>query len=200
MKKTKSVAIIGEGETEWFYFESLRTTRRYPFKVQPGFPQHADISHFIKMAESYARDNYDYVICLIDMDRLRSNPTEMGIYLKAKSEYAKKNRIIRFVETYPCTELWFLLHFLPVGTVRKYNSCDELLPELRRYIPGYEKSKKYLKRADLYRYLSQNGNLEVAKQNAAKLCELSKNNPEDNIAYSEIHKVFELLDKLNPLK
>ena len=39
----KSVAIIGEGETEWFYFESLRIARRYPFKLSPGFPQHADI-------------------------------------------------------------------------------------------------------------------------------------------------------------
>ncbi len=39
----KSIAIIGEGETEWFYFESLRIARRYPFKLSPGFPQHADI-------------------------------------------------------------------------------------------------------------------------------------------------------------
>ena len=34
----KSIAIIGEGETEWFYFESLRIARRYPFKLSPGFP------------------------------------------------------------------------------------------------------------------------------------------------------------------
>ena len=25
----KSIAIIGEGETEWFYFDSLRVTWRY---------------------------------------------------------------------------------------------------------------------------------------------------------------------------
>ena len=37
---TKSVAIIGEGETEWFYFDSLRVACRYPFKVAPDFPQH----------------------------------------------------------------------------------------------------------------------------------------------------------------
>ena len=30
---TKSIAIIGEGETEWFYFDSLRIACRYPFKV-----------------------------------------------------------------------------------------------------------------------------------------------------------------------
>ena len=40
---TKSIAIIGEGETEWFYFDSLRVACRYPFKVAPDFPQHSDV-------------------------------------------------------------------------------------------------------------------------------------------------------------
>ena len=48
----KSRAIIGEGETEWFYFESLRIARRYPFKLSPGFPQHADIEHIMKLAKA----------------------------------------------------------------------------------------------------------------------------------------------------
>jgi hypothetical protein len=34
----KSVAIIGEGETEWFYFESMRTFHHYSFKMAPDFP------------------------------------------------------------------------------------------------------------------------------------------------------------------
>ena len=35
MRRTvsKSIAIIGEGETEWFYFDSLRIARRFPFKT-----------------------------------------------------------------------------------------------------------------------------------------------------------------------
>ena len=48
----KSIAIIGEGETEWFYFDSLRVACRYPFKLSPGFPQHADIGHILKMAKA----------------------------------------------------------------------------------------------------------------------------------------------------
>ena len=50
---TKSIAIIGEGETEWFYFDSLRVACRYPFKVAPDFPQHSDIHHILKLIESY---------------------------------------------------------------------------------------------------------------------------------------------------
>ena len=38
----KSIAIIGEGETEWFYLESLRVAKRYPFQMKPTFPKHSD--------------------------------------------------------------------------------------------------------------------------------------------------------------
>ena len=58
---TKSIAIIGEGETEWFYFDSLRVACRYPFKVAPDFPQHSDINHILKLVESYLSKQYDSV-------------------------------------------------------------------------------------------------------------------------------------------
>lgn len=54
---TKSIAIIGEGETEWFYFDSLRIACRYPFKVAPDFPQHSDINHIFFMILI----NYKYI-------------------------------------------------------------------------------------------------------------------------------------------
>ena len=112
---TKSIAIIGEGETEWFYFDSLRIACRYPFKVAPDFPQHSDINHILKLVESYLNKQYDYIVCLFDMDRLYQFPSEMQQYQKAKKEYNKKKYAGRvlFIETNPCTEFWFLLHFLP---------------------------------------------------------------------------------------
>lgn len=67
----KSIAIIGVGETEWFYFDALRRARRFPFKVAPDFPLHADLPHMLKLAERYQSEVYDYVVCLIDMDRLK---------------------------------------------------------------------------------------------------------------------------------
>lgn len=87
---TKSIAIIGEGETEWFYFDSLRVACRYPFKVAPDFPQHSDIKHMLKLVESYLNKQYDYIVCLFDMDRLLQYSSEMQLYQKAKKEYSKK--------------------------------------------------------------------------------------------------------------
>lgn len=59
MAVKKCIAIIGEGETEWFYFDSLRIACRYPFKVAPDFPQHSDIIkiNYINKRKSLKYDN-----------------------------------------------------------------------------------------------------------------------------------------------
>lgn len=195
---SKSIAIIGEGETEWFYFDSLRVACRFPFKVAPDFPQHSDIHHVLKLVESYIEKQYDYVVCLFDMDRLYQFPSEMRLYQRAKKKYSAKKyaeRVI-FIETNPCTEFWFLLHFLPNVVCRRYDSYEQLLPELQKYMPEYEKTKRYFKRTNLYKFLTENGDLERAIQNSEKLCLLSEKTPGDLIAYSEVYKVIELLRTL----
>lgn len=186
----KSIAIIGEGETEWFYFDSLRIANRYPFKLLPGLPSHSDIGHILSLADRYIRERFDYVVCLIDMDRMKQIPVEMAKYQSAKR--SKQYKGVWFIETHPCTEFWFLLHFLPDLSKRKYNSCDEILPELQKYMPGYEKTKKYFRKMDLYCYLQKHGDIERAVRNGKLLSELSKANPEDEICYSEVYKVIEL--------
>ena len=193
---TKSVAFIGEGETEWFYFDSLRITCRYPFKVAPDFPQHSDIKHILKLVESYLnKQQYDFIVCLFDMDRLLQQPSEMRLYTNAKKKYGAKKYAgrVMFIETNPCTEFWFLLHFLPNVVCRQYESYEQLLPELQKHMPGYEKTKRYFIKTNLYKYLTEHGDLERAVQNSEKLCQLCQESPEDLKAYSEIHKVIELL-------
>ena len=193
---TKSVAIIGEGETEWFYFDSLRITCRYPFKVAPDFPQHSDIKHILKLVESYLnKQQYDFIVCLFDMDRLLQQPSEMRLYTNAKKKYGAKKYAgrVMFIEKNPCTEFWFLLHFLPNVVCRQYENYEQLLPELQKHMPGYEKTKRYFIKTNLYKYLTEHGDLERAVQNSEKLCQLCQESPEDLKAYSEIHKVIELL-------
>lgn len=60
-------------------------------------------------------------------------------------------------------------------------------------MPGYEKTKRYFIRTNLYRYLTENGDLKRAVVNSERICQLCKKSPEDLRAYSEIHKVIELL-------
>ena len=63
-------------------------------------------------------------------------------------------------------------------------------------MPGYEKTKRYFIRTNLYKYLTENGNLERAMLNSENLCQLSKESPEDLKAYSEVYRVIELLKNM----
>ena len=190
MAVKKSIAIIGEGETEWWYFDTLRIACRYKFKVAPDFPQHSDIPHMAKLAEDYVKRETDHVVCLVDMDRLLKVPAEMAAYQKLKK---KSSRNVIWIETNPCTEFWFLLHFLPQISTKHYETCEDVLPDLQRYMPGYEKTARYFRKNNLYKYLTEHGDLQRAIKHAKELTRLSESTPEDKIAYSQMHRVFELI-------
>jgi len=194
MAVKKSIAIIGEGETEWWYFETLRVACRYKFKVAPDFPQHSDIPHMAKLAEDYVKRETDYVVCLVDMDRLLRVPAEMDVYQRMKQ---KSPSNVIWIETNPCTEFWFLLHFLPQLTSKHYETYEDVLPDLQHYMPGYEKTARYFKKNNLYKYLTENGDLGRAIGYAEELTRLSEASPEDRIAYSQMHLVFELIKSMD---
>ena len=194
MAVKKSIAIIGEGETEWWYFETLRVACHFKFKVAPDFPQHSDIPHMAKLAEDYVKRETDYVVCLVDMDRLLKVPAEMATYQKLKK---KSSRNVIWIETNPCTEFWFLLHFLPQLSMKHYDSCEDVLPDLQHFMPDYEKTARYFRKNNLYNYLTEHGDLERAINYAKELSRLSEETPEDRIAYSQMHRVFELIASMN---
>lgn len=73
--------------------------------------------HMSKLVNDYVRRQYDYVVCLVDMDRLLAHPAEMETYKHLKS---KSDSCVMWVETNPCTEFWFLLHFLPSLAIRHF--------------------------------------------------------------------------------
>ena len=190
MAVKKSIAIIGEGETEWWYFETLRIACRYKFKVAPDFPQHSDIPHMAKLAEDYVKRETDYVVCLVDMDRLLRLPKEMATYQQLKKS---SSRNVIWIETNPCTEFWFLLHFLPQLSTKHYETYEDVLPDLQRYMPGYEKTARYFRKNNLYKYLTEHGDMQRAIGYAEELTRLSEATPEDKLAYSQMHRVFELI-------
>ena len=73
----KSIAIIGEGLTEYRYVDDMRTTERYRFSLVPGIPKHSDIDDIVNLAKERVNAGYDYVLCLIDMDVIESSHDKM---------------------------------------------------------------------------------------------------------------------------
>lgn len=195
------MVIIGEGETEWFFIDSLRLSRRYPFRLVPSFPLHTDIGHMQKLIMQYVCQGYDYIVCLVDMGRLSQKEAEMRKYKKARIEFSCKRYAgrVMFLESNPCTELWFLLHFLPDTPVRNYNDRKQLIEELRNYMPDYEKAERYLSRIKIQQYLEKHGDLALAERNAEQLCRIATQSEGNLMPYSEIYKLFNLLKEIMPM-
>lgn len=85
----KSIAIIGEGLTEYRYVDDMRTTERYRFSLVPGIPKHSDIDDIVNLAKERVTAGYDYVLCLIDMDVIEGNHDKMAHYRSLKKDNPK---------------------------------------------------------------------------------------------------------------
>lgn len=197
-RKTKSlppkfqVAIVGEGETEWFYFSNMRQHEKFGFKVVPGFPKHSDYKSIIQTARNKIDEGYDLVFCVLDLDRIITNATEEKGYNIEKSK-SKANKGIEFIETMPCIELWFLLHFLKNYSSKVYLDYNQVSMPLKNYIPGYEKTAKFLKPIRLYEYLNKNGNFDKANEFALRLEEEKEDSDNPLFNFTQINNLINRL-------
>ncbi len=188
-----SIAIVGEGATEWYYFDSLRTEKRYSFQVSPELPTHSDFASIFRSAEKLAIEGFDEVFCVLDLD-VFDNGDSIQKYKVKKNLLLKQYSNIHVFETMPCFELWFILHFKDYST-KFYNSSAELILELKRHLPEYEKKKTYFEKINLYKTLTDKGNLEKAITSAKRLCTEKAIDDNPKFSFTEVYEVLEKLDK-----
>lgn len=186
------MAIVGEGITEWYYFSSMRQAERFGFEVKPSIPKHSDFRSILESARRLAAQGYDYVFCVLDMDDLMKKPATLREYQREKARN-RQNRNILFIESMPCFELWFLLHFQKVYSARVYENFHQLKPELVKFLTDYEKSDAYFRKRNLYEFLQKEGSPETAKSHALQFLQDKEKNENPYFNYT---LVYEVLDKL----
>lgn len=199
-KLKHSVLILGEGPTEFYYFNSLRDIVK-GLTVKPDYPKHTSIKELEEKIENGIIDGYDRIFCVIDMDTKDVEP-EHTQYARLKKKYAKpvnkpKKGIyceVHFFETHRCTELSFLYYFR--YTARMYNDQSELLLDLNKQC-GYEKTIDFFKKSKgLHSYFEKRGGkLDTAISNAKHSMD-TKLADNRNYTYSELGRMIEELKKL----
>lgn len=188
----KSIAIIGEGQTEYRYVDDLRTTERYRFSLVPGIPKHPDIDDIVNLAKERVNEGYDYVLCLIDMDVIEGNHDKMAHYHSLK----KDNPKIIFVESSPCTEYWFLMHFMPGPSSKEYADYNAVAQELKKHIPDYDKTEAFFNKTHIYRELKERGDLAQAIELSRELDKLHTTEPEVYKSYTQMYKLFDIIREI----
>lgn len=139
-------AVLGEGITEQWYLQHLKEFKGYVYKISPSL--FADVG--IEKAEGHINrllnEGYDQVTFLTDYDTIVSQEKQ-AVFYRFVEKYAPVEEVL-ICDSMPAIELWFLLHF--VYTAREFPDCVQLVRELRQYLPGYEKRKSYLGKAQWF--------------------------------------------------
>ena len=73
------IKILGEGPTEFFYFNSLKDEFPQLQNIEPRVPKHSSIEELRRSIESAISEGYSKVLCVIDMDNKRE-PVEREKY------------------------------------------------------------------------------------------------------------------------
>lgn len=179
----KTMLIICEGETEKIYFENLKAAeRKTEINLKPELPGPRNDCLGIVEKAIKKKDEYDQVWCVFDLDTAYK---EMNKYKKALEKAS--NQDIETVESYPCFETWFLLHFL--YTTRMFTNCKQVIEALKKYIKDYSKKQGYHIRKNLYVELKSK--LPDAIENSVRVARYNSENKIINGTRSDVYKVVE---------
>ena len=196
-KQRKTTLILGEGPTEFYFFNSL-CNRFKGIKIKPDSPKHTNLKDLEKKIEEGVEMGYSQIFCVMDMDT-KDNKIENDKYIKLKQKYAnpiskpKKGVYceVTFFETHLCTELFFLYYF--TYTSRHYANQDALLKDLNKYVE-YEKTVDFFKKSKgLHTYFEKHGgSLDIAIENAERSMQEKESGNRD-YTYSELGRLMQKL-------
>jgi len=185
------VLIVCEGsKTEPRYFCELRDDLGLNnFNVVVTGESGSDPDSVVRFAIQTAKKDggYDRLFCVFDKDQHAT--------YQAAIDRARNARIgipVSTITSVPCFEYWLLLHF--TYTDRAFacggnrSSCDEVIGELRRYLPGYAK-------ADHGIYMQTKENIDRAITHAKRALAAAEATGTDNPSTV----VFELVEYLKKL-
>ena len=193
MKKILLVSVEGNrnNKTEKIYLEHFRgDSLEIRFVSGNETDPKSLMRRLLEVVGEKELDKEDMAVCLVDSDFDSARDSQLQAAEKMISE--KEAVPVQLIVSAPSFEMWYLCHF--AYSTSQYQNSGELMRELSRYIPEYEKSE------DVYRNL--NGKEEIAIQNARKLEAYCRENgwrlhTVEYMPSTEMYKVMEWIKEVN---
>lgn len=209
-KKIPTFAFVVDGQTEIWYLQMFKRNEEkfnnLRINIKPEIPQKKKLVDQFELVLEQANSEFDKVFWIVDLDVVlketresKTDDTSLKKFLSFLDELKNPKRKkdeetyskIKVIVNNPCMEYWFLLHFDPSG--KSFSNCAGVLPKLKKYLKGYEKTERYFKKSDLDIYTRLKPHLGKAITNASSLGEFNQEYPEKGIC--EMDKLF-LCDEL----
>jgi len=182
MKTRESIFIIGEGLTEKRYFQHLKKLKGYPCIVRPRFFSSKNSIYYLEKRTKELLMADVTVICAFDADVAQRNGAERERLQNFIEEYKENDKVI-ICDSLPSIEFWFLLHFK--NTNKHFANYTTIRNELRKYIPRYDKTEKYL---------IQNKWVKTLIERQKSAINNGRNLKPGKGSYSNIYKAIEILE------
>ena len=141
------VLIVCEGKkTEPLYLARLRQLHRLSsanieIAPSPGRDPMNVVTYARQRAEA---EEFDRTFCVFDRD----GHAGYDRALRRVSELKAAGRNMTAITSWPCFEVWLLLHFVytsrPFAPVMNTSACERVIRDLKTYIPHYEKGRAAL--------------------------------------------------------
>jgi hypothetical protein len=192
-KIRKTIAVLGDGQTEHFYLKHLKRIKGYGYKVSPSLFNRCTLEDAERFIDGALKGElYNKIFYFTDYDTVVNQKTKEKFKL-LKRKY-KNEPIVEIIETMPSLEFWFLLHFQ--YTTRPFRNAEEVEKVLKKHIPDYDKSRKFLEQENWVKELCNEGKLEEACKHATQTIEHKEAHPEeDHSPFSKVHLALEEFEK-----
>lgn len=179
--KRSRITVIGEGLTERWYFEHLRTLKGYHYDCKPRFFTHQSYEEMRKLID-WVLQSGGIAVCVCDTDITRTNEERKKAFQTMKAKYAG-NKNVLICDSMPSIEFWFLIHY--VNTSKYFQDSDAVIQMLRRHISDYDKSGAFLEKQQWVAEMS-------TEERQTEACNRATLLGPDSESYSEIHHAIKL--------
>ena len=186
----KRFAVLGEGITEQWYLHHLKEFKGYVYKISPSLFSDVGIENAGGYIDRLLNEGYDQVTFLTDHDTIVAQ-NKLKAFGRFVRKYSRKQNVL-ICDSMPSIELWFLLHF--VYTVREFANYAQMVRELRRYLPGYEKKKSYLEKVRWFAKMVK-GEPEAVERAERLLEQLNEGNVGIHFPYSRMPQALQEFER-----
>jgi hypothetical protein len=165
IKRTIIPTLIGAGITEQWYFTHLKALKNLHIKIRPRFFGNEHI-HALEKNVEIVLATEGMAIVVFDSDVSTWDDAEKQRLAKFRTKYAKNNNVI-LCDSMPSIEFWFLLHYL--NTNRHFGTSKAVIAELKKFMPQFDKSERFLRNPNWVSELCADNKLEQAIKTAKAL-------------------------------
>ncbi len=188
--RSESIIIIGEGLTEQYYFQHIRSLYGYHYQIKPHYFGNTSLPEMEAKIEKVLQDKLGTVVCVFDSDVSEREEKAKQHLERLLHKYSKNKKVI-ICNTLPSIEYWFLLHFC--NTNRYFQDSKAVEKELRKFIRFYEKTAAFLSQEKWVADLCADNKLTDALTRAKHFSE----SIEAGQSYSNIYRAFVSFNNLH---